>query len=97
MNSHNPIEVIKCLLKLTEAEAKVYITLLENGELTVKEIANIVSYSRPTVQKTLKKLLERGLVARNRFLRRGGGHGYIYRAVPADTLDNDCLKNILKR
>jgi sugar-specific transcriptional regulator TrmB len=46
---------------LTEREAQVYLALLENGSLSVRQIADITDINRGSVYDTLKSLQEKGL------------------------------------
>lgn len=51
-------------LGLSFTEAKIYLTLLKNGILAAKEIAQSSSVARPHIYEALEKLMEKGLVTR---------------------------------
>ncbi len=49
---------------LTESEAKVYLVLARQGQMTAGSIAKAVSFHRRTVYDVLQRLLEKGLVSK---------------------------------
>lgn len=53
-------------LGLSETEANIYLTVIENGPVTVSDIARISGLYRPTVYKNLPLLLEKQLISRSR-------------------------------
>jgi len=61
----NNIEQLDNLItpKLSSHEIKLYLALLENGESTVKTLAEQTEIKRPTVYLTLKGLHQKGLVS----------------------------------
>ncbi|MGC9227444.1 helix-turn-helix domain-containing protein [Caldivirga sp.] len=76
-------------------DVTVYHTLLSNGgndPLTVSEISAVVKKSRSTVEKSLMKLIQLGLVARRAVLTRRGGYTYVYYALPIDHVKQRLLQ-----
>jgi sugar-specific transcriptional regulator TrmB len=49
-------------LDLSESEAKLYITLLETGSLSVRELANKIGMNRTTAYLYIDQLIEKGLI-----------------------------------
>jgi len=84
-------ELAKCTLGLQDVELQVYLTLLRGGRMTVRELANVIGKSRPTIQRAVKNLVNRGLALRKEGIIDRGGYYYIYEAAPPDK-----IKNIIK-
>ncbi|MGC8571472.1 helix-turn-helix domain-containing protein [Caldivirga sp.] len=87
--------ILRCILKLSITDVTVYHTLLSNGgndPLTVSEISAVVKKSRSTVEKSLMKLIQLGLVARRAVLTRRGGYTYVYYALPIDHVKQRLLQ-----
>ncbi|WP_291764804.1 helix-turn-helix domain-containing protein [Caldivirga sp. UBA161] len=87
--------ILRCILKLSITDVTVYHTLLNNNgndPLTVSEISTVVKKSRSTVEKSLIKLIQLGLVARRAVLTRRGGYTYVYYALPIDHVKQRLLQ-----
>lgn len=87
--------ILRCILKLSSTDTLVYNTLLsnENNEpLTVSEISTIIKKSRSTVEKSLMKLIQLGLVTRRAVLTRRGGYTYVYYTLPIDHIKQRLLQ-----
>lgn len=61
-----PIELELRKIGLSEKEARVYLILLELGNIPVQEIAKKVSLSRPTVYRILDNLQGKGLITKEK-------------------------------
>lgn len=63
---HMEIDKIESLVHagLSEAEARIYLIMLQKGEMTAGAIAKAVGFHRRTVYDVLERLLEKGLVSR---------------------------------
>ena len=79
-------DLMRCALGIKTAEVEVYCALFGLGKTTVKEIAHRLKRSRPTTQKLLQALVEKGLATRNEELIGLGGYRFIYQAVPPEKL-----------
>ncbi len=77
-------ELAKCALGLQDVELQVYLALLRKGRLTVKELAAELGRSRPTIQRAVKNLVNRGLATRREGIINRGGYYYIYEAAPPE-------------
>ncbi|KUO85754.1 MAG: helix-turn-helix domain-containing protein [Caldivirga sp.] len=87
--------ILRCVLKLSSTDVSIYHTLLGNDgndPLTVSEISTIVRKSRSTVEKSLMKLIQLGLVGRRAVLTRRGGYTYVYYALPIDHVKQRLLQ-----
>lgn len=79
-------ELAKCALGLQDVELQVYLALLRKGRLTVKELAAELRRSRPTIQRAVKNLVNRGLATRREGIINRGGYYYIYEAAPPEKM-----------
>lgn len=79
-----PEELIKCALAVRKAEIQIYITLLSEHNITVKELAEKIGKSRPATQRLLQDLVSKNLAIREESLIGRGGYEYRYRAVPPE-------------
>jgi Predicted transcriptional regulator len=77
-------EVLACVFSVQNHEARTYLTLLEQPESTVRELATVLDRDRSNVNRSLSTLREKGLATRERRLLDGGGHIYQYTATPID-------------
>lgn len=77
-------ELARCTLGLQDVELQVYLTLLKRGRMTVKELALELNRSRPTIQRAVKNLVNRGLATRKEGIIDRGGYYYIYEAAPPE-------------
>ena len=73
-------EIIKCSLGLTRSDCKVMQFLLEQDEeyYTTEEISKKLALDLTTVQRSVKKLRERGVVQRRQENLSGGGYVFLY-------------------
>ena len=85
-------DVLQCLLGLGPLEASLYYSLLKKPA-TVSELSKRHKKDRTTVQKSVKKLAESGLVFRRTVPTRTRGYQYVYEALPKDKLKQKLKKN----
>lgn len=72
-------ELIRCSLNMSKAEYRIFIFMVEREKpLKIKEISKALGIDRTSVQKILKKLMEKGMVKRRQKNLEGGGYLYIY-------------------
>jgi len=79
-------DLMKCTLGVKTAEVEAYCALSGLGKTTVQEVADRLDKSRPTTQRMLQSLVEKGLATREEELIGLGGYKYVYNAVPPDRL-----------
>ncbi len=88
--------ILKCILKLSPTEVEIYYLLQSKTKepLTVAEIAKEMNKSRSTVERSLVKLVQLGLVARRPVLAKNGGYTYVYYVKPIDYIKQKLLQLI---
>ena len=75
-------DLMRCALGVKTSEVEAYCALSGLGKTTVQEVADRLDKSRPTTQRLLQSLVEKGLATRNEELIGVGGYKYVYMAVP---------------
>lgn len=87
-------DVFRCLFNIGDGEIEIYRMLLKEGK-KVDEIGEIMGKDRSTVQRCLKKLIDCGMVKREkRVIKNGGGYYYIYSGINPEKLKqmlNECV------
>jgi len=76
-------DIFHYLLDLNELDMKVY-RHLSTDTKRADEIAEKIGKDRSTIHRSLQKLISCGLCKRERHLLDGGGHYYVYTAVPPE-------------
>ena len=72
-------EIIKCSLGLTKAEFEIFRFMIEESmEYSTHDIAKKKKLELSTVQRTVKKLVDKGLVHRRQVNLDQGGYIYLY-------------------
>jgi sugar-specific transcriptional regulator TrmB len=56
------LESVLVKMGLSKGEAKIYLTLLKNGQSSVNQLSEKVSLHRPNIYDYLQKLVDKGLV-----------------------------------
>jgi predicted transcriptional regulator len=79
-------DLMRCALGVKTAEVEAYCALSGLGKTTVQEVAERLDKSRPTTQRLLQSLVEKGLATREEELIGLGGYKYVYSAVPPERL-----------
>jgi predicted transcriptional regulator len=79
-------DLMRCTLGVKTSEVEAYCALSGLGKTTVQEVADRLDKSRPTTQRLLQSLVEKGLATRNEELIGVGGYKYEYIAVPPERL-----------
>ncbi|MGQ4910817.1 MAG: helix-turn-helix domain-containing protein [Candidatus Thorarchaeota archaeon] len=92
-----PSDLLCCAFGLRNTELDVYFTLLGNS-LTVEQVAAELGKERSVIQRTLTKLLAKGLISRKkqqreRHLERGGYY-YEYHAISRDVVRERILEQL---
>ncbi len=76
-------DVLHLILDLNELDMQIY-RYLAVGKNRADELAEKIGKDRSTIHRSLQKLISCGLCKRERHLLSGGGHYYIYTAVPPE-------------
>jgi predicted transcriptional regulator len=79
-------ELMRCTLGLKTSEVEAYCALSGLGLTTVQEVSERLGKSRPTTQRLLQSLVEKGLSTREEELIGLGGYKFVYRAVESISL-----------
>ncbi len=76
-------DVIKCALNLTRADMKVleYFFKEPDSWSKTEQIADLTELDLSTVQRSVKKLHENGILAKSQNNLDGGGYSFIYRII----------------
>lgn len=74
-------EVMRCVFDIQNHETRTYLTLRANPSSTVAELATQLEKDRSSVNRSLTKLLDKGLVEREHRLLDTGGYVYQYQAA----------------
>jgi predicted transcriptional regulator len=79
-------DLMRCALGVKTAEVEAYCALSGLGKTTVQEVADRLDKSRPTTQRLLQSLVEKGLATREEELIGLGGYKFVYAAMPPEKL-----------
>jgi predicted transcriptional regulator len=79
-------ELMKCALGIKIIEIEAYCVINNAGASTVQDVASKLGRSRPTTQRLLQSLVEKGLAVREEELIGLGGYKFLYRAVSPEIL-----------
>ncbi|WP_069808196.1 helix-turn-helix domain-containing protein [Vulcanisaeta thermophila] len=86
--------ILRCILRLSPTEVEIYYLLQHKARepMTVAEIAKEMGKSRSTIERSLVKLVQLGLVARRPVLAKNGGYTYVYYTKPVDYIKQKLLQ-----
>ncbi len=85
-------EIIKCSLGLTKADHKLFNYLLyQDQPLTTNEIAEKTGLDRTTIQKSIKKLVEKNVAVRMQENLSRGGYLFKYHIKEKDILKKNII------
>lgn len=80
-------EIIKCSLNLSRSDFSIMMKMFSYKDfLSSKDIADKVNLDITTVQRTLKKLSEKGIINRKQVNLESGGYAYLYKIRSKDEL-----------
>ena len=89
-------EEIRCCYKITDTDVTVLLKMIEIGEpITSEDLADIFKLSKTTVENSLKKLIELGLVERSKKEGKKIGRPKFYYSITSNILEkirNDLLE-----
>ncbi|MFH1650375.1 MAG: helix-turn-helix domain-containing protein [Candidatus Woesearchaeota archaeon] len=86
-------EVVTCAFGLGKGEYAVLRVMLNNGSLTVPELAGKAGKDRSTVQRAIKSLVEKKLVVRHQENLSGGGYVFHYKVRGKHEMKERILEN----
>jgi predicted transcriptional regulator len=89
-------DLMGCALGAKISEVEAYCALAGLGLTTVQEVSGRLGKSRPTTQRLLQSLVEKGLASREEELIGLGGYRFVYRAVSPEML-KESIRKILDR
>ncbi len=88
-------DLIKCSFDLNKTDYNLFIYLLTSKEnLTTNEIAKEIGLDRTSVQKSIKRLVEKTLVIRNQENLSGGGYIFSYIIKDKSLIKNQVMDMI---
>ncbi|KYC52139.1 MAG: Sugar-specific transcriptional regulator TrmB [Candidatus Methanofastidiosum methylothiophilum] len=96
-NSTNIKKILRCAFDLTDLEVSILLMLPIDG-LRVKEIYQKLKKDRTTIQKSLKNLLDKGLIFRESKCCVQGKRGryFVYKPIEREEIRKKVLSNIDK-
>ena len=77
-------DILECIAGFGDLEKEIYLSMLEEDEMTVDEVAEKVGKERSTVFRALKTLLENDFVEKDTRGLEGGSYVNVYDAVPPE-------------
>ena len=89
-------EVVKCILMLSKSEFKILKFLSEHdGKFITEVLSKKLNLDKSTIQRSIKRLHEKGLVSRSQINQNVGGYVFLYKIkdkgavkkIITDTLD----------
>jgi len=86
--------VVECLYDLSELDKNILSMLGEDKELRSSELAEKVDKDQSTVYRSLERLLECGLVYKEKETIRNGGYYFLYSRRPLDNIKEEALECI---
>jgi predicted transcriptional regulator len=88
-------EVVKCSLGLSKSEFRLLRFFIDNHkEFTTEELANDLKLDKSTIQRSVKKLHEKGLVTRGQINQSIGGYLFTYRIKDKDKIRKIILETV---
>ncbi|WP_227380556.1 helix-turn-helix domain-containing protein [Haladaptatus halobius] len=77
-------DVLRCVFSIQPHESHLYLTLLEQPNSTMDELASVTDRDRTNISRSLATLREKGLASRYRRLLDDGGHVYRHEPTSLD-------------
>jgi predicted transcriptional regulator len=87
-------DLIRCSLNLSKSDFKLFNFLLTNDSFTVKSLSDKLDLDRTTIQKSVKKLLDRGILEQYQENLSPGGYRFIYKIKEKDQIKKKILSII---
>ena len=86
-------EVIMCSLSINKTECNI-LTKLMTQPLTIKQVSTIMKLERSSVQKNIKKLVEKELLIRKQINLSKGGYKFVYTAKNKTEIKNKVFNSL---
>lgn len=87
-------QIVCCGLGISRAEYALLERLAGKESFTVADAAGVLEVDRTAVQKSLQRLLERGLVLRRQLNLEKGGYVFVYRVADRKSLREQLKKTV---
>jgi predicted transcriptional regulator len=89
-------EIVKCSLSLSKSDFNILKFLLKNNfnKFPTEEIAEELKLDQSTIQRSVKKLYEKGLITRSQMNKEGGGYLFFYKIKNKSEI-NSLIINII--
>ncbi len=88
--------VLECLYSLSNIDKRVFSFLSDGGEYRAKEVAEKMERDQSTAYRSLERLVDCGMVYKEKHNIRNGGYYYLYSARPLDLIKKEAI-NCLER
>lgn len=79
-------DLLACVFRLSEMEARTYFSLLENPGARIDELADALDRDRSTAHRAVQRLVDLRLADREQTPLDGGGYCYRYEAADPSTV-----------
>ncbi len=86
--------VLKCALDISCLDMNIYLFLLKNPGNDVEYLAETLQKDESTVYKSLRNLMDKGLVRREYRILKGGGYKYLYYPVEFEEFKRIARKSL---
>ena len=90
-----PTDLMCCAYGLRDCEITVYSELMKKSR-TVEDLSTIICRDRSTTQRAVKKLLDKGLIERDRKQLEKGGYYYVYKPISSEDVKEQILTQLDK-
>ncbi len=88
--------VLECLYDLADIDKKVFSFLKDGGEYRAKEVAEKMERDQSTAYRSLERLVDCGMVYKEKNNIRNGGYYFLYSARPLDLIKEEALECLEK-
>jgi len=87
-------DILECIAGFGDLEKEIYLSMLEEDEMTVDEVAEKAGKERSTVFRSLKTLLENDFVEKDTSGLEGGSYVNVYSAVPPEEVSQSMRERV---
>lgn len=88
-------DLLRTVFDMSSTELDICLCVMEGGEQTVKELAELTDYDRSVVSRHLNHLVELGVLEKQRQLLREGGFVYVYSPKGEDAVRRNLERRFL--
>ena len=79
-------DLLRTVFDMSDTELEICLCVMEEGDLTVSELADRIGYDRSVVSRHLNHLADLGVIDKQRRILERGGQTYVYTPVEPDTV-----------